>query len=77
MHILFTGTESTFEFTEARVAHPRLMNLRRTELAWNPQTDSNLKSPYGLLGQIDAVLGSELPREPMLVQNPRTLTLGS
>jgi hypothetical protein len=30
------------------------------QLPRNPQADSNLKSPHGLLGQIDAVLGSEL-----------------
>jgi hypothetical protein len=48
------------EFTEARAAHLRLMNLRRTKLAWNPQADRDLQPPHGLLGQLDPVFGSEL-----------------
>jgi hypothetical protein len=48
------------KFANARESHARLLNLRRPQLPWNPQTDGNLQPPHGLLGQIDAMLGSEL-----------------
>jgi hypothetical protein len=48
------------QFPNACPSHAWLLDLRRPQLPWNPKPDSNLQSPYGLLRQIDAVLGSEL-----------------
>jgi hypothetical protein len=48
------------QLPNARSPHTRLLNLRRPQLTWNPQTHRDLQPPHGLLGQIDAVLGSEL-----------------
>jgi len=53
------------EFTEACAPQPRLLNFGETLLARNPQARSDLELAYGLLGQIDPVLGSELLGSPM------------
>jgi hypothetical protein len=48
------------QFAHACPPHPRLLNLRRPELPWDPQTDGDLQLPHSLFGKIDAMLGSEL-----------------
>jgi hypothetical protein len=48
------------EFPDACTPKTRLLNLWRPKLPGNPPADGNLESPHGLLGEIDAVLGSEL-----------------
>jgi hypothetical protein len=59
------------EFTEARAAHPRLMNLRRTKLAWNPQADGDLEPPHDLLGQ-----PFDSPKRTFELSQKRTSELG-
>lgn len=48
------------QFTPARPARPRLVNLRRTLPARNPQTCVCHQLPDGLLGQPNAVTFPEL-----------------
>jgi hypothetical protein len=54
------ATVDLHEFPDACTTKTRLLNLWRPELPGNSQADGNLESPHRLLGQIDAVLGSEL-----------------
>jgi hypothetical protein len=54
------ATVDLHEFAETRAPRPWLVNLRWPQLAWNPQTHSDLEPADGLLGEVDVVLGSEL-----------------
>ena len=50
------------EFAKTCAPQSRLLDFGQTMLARDPQARGDLQLTHGLLGQIDPVLGSELPR---------------
>ncbi len=54
------ATVDLHEFAKTRAPQSWLVNLRWSQLAWNPQTYGDLQPADSLFGERDVMLGSEL-----------------